>query len=209
MDRVSRSRRDICSAPRADRRLHLSGSLSFWGPLCAVFSTRVFQTAWTPLESAGVLHAIIRMQNQGWKVDDRLHTYNGGSGHGIDLVFQKTDANGCTVFAVTEAKAGVDSYRGMIKLDNAKTRFGDRMQGSAEYNVDRQERLRAKAGTAPEMKQRASELLPAYDTGNVENYASFARSDRLIRIDAGVHVRRDMRQPGSFQTRSWVSRWST
>jgi hypothetical protein len=36
VDRVSRSRRDICSAPRAERRLHLSRTLNFRGPLCFV-----------------------------------------------------------------------------------------------------------------------------------------------------------------------------
>jgi hypothetical protein len=152
-----------------------------------------------------VLHAIIRMENQGWKLLDRNFSYNGGSGHGIDLVFTRQD-KGVTRYGIVEAKAGT-SLRpdGTIKLDNARTAAGNAMQGSREYNADRLNRFLGQSNPSSDSAMFARSLIQAYDVNQVENFASLARSDRLLSIDDAVRTRADMRHPGSHSPLNWVN----
>jgi hypothetical protein len=177
--------------------------------LAAAMSTKVFAdaSARTAKEGAGVLHAVIRMQNQGWTLVDRSFSYNGGSNHGIDLVFKRKIGD-VERYAVTEAKAGVDTWRGKIKLSDANTATGRAMQGSRDYNIDRLTNLSRHPDTPAEMVEHAKALLGAYRVSNVENYASFARSDRLIRIDDAVRIRSDM-TTDNFRLLDWLKQRRT
>jgi hypothetical protein len=171
--------------------------------LSAVFGTQAYASAAArgAKEGAGVLQAIVRMENQGWALIDKNFQY-GKSGHGIDLVFERPDGKGGTRYAVTEAKAGLDSWRGKISLKDANTQGGPRMQGSKDYNIDRLTNLSRHPDTPAEMVAQAQSLLDAYDAGRVENYASFARSDRLIRIDDSVLQRSQMQ--GKYSVLDWI-----
>ncbi|MFN9807296.1 MAG: hypothetical protein ACK56N_12820, partial [Betaproteobacteria bacterium] len=173
--------------------------------LGAALATKVFTDASlrSAKEGAGVLHAIIRMQNQGWTLVDRSFSYNGGSNHGIDLVF-KRKVDDVERYAVTEAKAGIDTWRGNIKLDDANTAFGKRMQGSKDYNIDRLTKLSRHAKTPQETAELADSILSAYRLGRVDNYASFAQSDRLVRIDDSVLTSSKLSDPSKFSVLDWL-----
>jgi hypothetical protein len=174
--------------------------------LGAIFSTQVYQAAAkrSALEGAGVLHAIIRMENQGWKLIDRNFSFNGGSAHGIDLAFERLDGDGLTRrYAVTEAKAGLDNWRGRIKLDDTKTLRGNAMQGSSDFNIDRLTKLLGQVDPSSDTAKYAKDILRAYRDGNAENFVSFARSDRLLKIDDFVRVRSDMTASGSYSALNW------
>ncbi|MFN9804871.1 MAG: hypothetical protein ACK56N_00375, partial [Betaproteobacteria bacterium] len=176
--------------------------------LGAALATKVFTDASlrSAKEGAGVLHAIIRMQNQGWTLIDKSFQYN-NSGHGIDLVFQRSGKKGLE-YAVTEAKAGVDSWAGGTSLKDANVGRVRRMQGSKDYNIDRLTNLTTSRNASAEMKAQAQSILDAYQAGVVENYASFARSDRLIRIDDGVLTRSDM-NTGNYRLLDWIKQRRT
>lgn len=96
------------------------------------------------------------------KLLDRNFTYDGGSSHGIDLVFTRQD-KGVTRYGIVEAKAGTALRPdGTIKLDNARPAEFFAMQGSKAYNIDRFTRLAQLESASGELQQLSKEKVRAY-----------------------------------------------
>jgi hypothetical protein len=117
-------------------------------------------------EARGMVFAFERMQAKGYSLLNESFKY--GSNNGIDMVFRNGEK-----FAILEAKHG-GNLKGLSK-DAGKLR-----QGSWEWIDDRL----AKAFKAnPASRGVISEIRAARGIGDVESYAAFYRSERLVQLN--------------------------
>lgn len=127
------------------------------------------------VEAPGLIHGIMRAENQGWTVLRETLPYDRGN-HGIDLVAQRVGKNNQIEYALIEAK----NSTGLCSLsfdEGLKAR-----QGTAHWNMDRLERVSNSKVASPEQRALANTLLQEYRNGNVSSFASLAKSDRFIQI---------------------------
>jgi LysM repeat protein len=122
-------------------------------------------------ERSGLFYGYVRMRNAGWQYGD-VAKY--GSNNGLDGIFWRLNRQtGQREFAVLEAKSAGNA--------SGLATAGGHRQGTMGYIVDRLQRASA-ASRDPAQRAAYAEMLSAIPMGRVQSYASFANSDRLVRL---------------------------
>ena len=125
-------------------------------------------------ERSGLFYGFVRMRNAGWQYGD-VAKY--GSNNGLDGIFWRINQQtGMREFAVLEAKSAGNA--------SGLATAGGHRQGTTGYIMDRLNRAIA-ASNDPAQRAAFAEMLSAMPSGRVHSYASFANSDRLVRLPSG------------------------